>query len=519
MKNKKMTTILALVLVLCVLFSACGGKTAVEEPVTNEPEVSNEPAKEEPKQNTEYPVVSWYLMASDQYTRDQELVEEAVNEILREKVGCEVKFYFLEGATYKEKMNVMMNAGEEIDIMAGGSYTGIPFATAYRTGSLLDVSDLLEEYGQAILAKSDDRVWTAVTKEDGIYAIPSQMPWASEQVVSFRADLVEKYAIDIDAVKTIEDLEPILETLKTNESGVVPLMTTSDRSVPRVFIRNAAVGNYSTVVNNMVAFNYETQQMESVLDQQSAVDVYRVVHDYYQKGYIAKDALSIVDTMLEARDPKYAVTYVTDEFSDGEKSSALIGVDSVETLLGRDEITTDSMIVVLNYISNTSKQPENAMKVLNEVWSNPELSNLIAYGIEGVHYTVTANAGTDHPSVEPKTGDEISWTIYHNFIGPLFDQWDSPWNSTEALQGMEERNTSSPASQLLGFTFNQEPVKNQIAELEAVTSEIFPVLMCGAMSDFDAYIEEAAARMEAAGLDDVIAEAQRQYEEWVSSNQ
>ncbi len=34
-------------------------------------------------------------------------------------------------------------------------------------------------------------------------------------------------------------------------------------------------------------------------------------------------------------------------------------------------------------IGHTSEQPDKAMRVLNEMYTNPELANLLTYGIEG----------------------------------------------------------------------------------------------------------------------------------------
>ena len=39
-------------------------------------------------------------------------------------------------------------------------------------------------------------------------------------------------------------------------------------------------------------------------------------------------------------------------------------------------------------IGSTSERPDKAMKVLNEMYTNPELANLLTYGIEGKTYQV-----------------------------------------------------------------------------------------------------------------------------------
>lgn len=515
---KRLKNIIALLLAFVMILGMLAGCAAVQGK-TDAPaaEADKTTGSEEKPSSGEYPVVSWYLMSADANVRDLDAVQAAANEILREKIGIEIQLYFLSGTNFTEKMNVMMNAGDEMDIMAGGAYTGTEFDTAFRTGSLLALDDLLNEYGQDILAKSDARGWESVTRNGKIYAIPSNMPWASGNILSWRKDLVEKYSIDIDSIKTAEDLEPVLAMIKENEPDVIPInnCNTESGNTSYVFANAAVVGKASPVVRDLLVFNYDTQKMESWFDQSEIQDVYRKMADFYQKGYTPSDALARTDNAVEYKSGDYLVFHITAEFTGGSKSTGICGYDCLESLINYSEITTGSMNEVCTYISATSKQPENAMKVINAVWSDPALLNLLAYGIEGANYTVVGTDKNGNPSVEPKSGDEQRWAVFHNFWGPLWDQWDSPWNSTEALEAMKEANVNSPASQIVGFSFDQEPVKTQMAEILAIKAEVLPVLITGVASDVDAYLDEVHERLEAAGMSEVLAEAQRQYEEWL----
>lgn len=520
MKNTKriLALLLAAVMLICCFAGCSSSSESTADPGTSDTPSAETSEKKNDK--TDYPVVSWYLMSDDGNVRDLDAVQAAANEILREKIGIEVQLYFLSGSNYTEKMNVMMNAGDEMDILAGGAYTGISFDTAYRTGALLALNDLLDEYGQDILAKSDERGFGSVTRDGKIYAIPSNMPWAAANVLTFRKDLVEKYNIDYESLTSMEALEPVLAMIKENEPDVFPFMNIEASGVPTVvdmFTDDAIVGVASPVEDDLIVFNYESQQMESFFDQKEVQDIYRTIADWYQKGYGPSDALARTESAVEYKSGDYFCLAITNEYSGGSKSTGICGYDCVETLLSYNEITTGSMNLVCTYISATSKQPENAMKVINAVWSDPELLNLLAYGIEGVNYTVV---GTDHngnPSVEPKSGDEQRWAVFHNFWGPLWDQWDSPWNSTESLEAMRDANTSSPASQIVGFSFDQEPVKNEMASIQAIQTEVRAVLRTGTAPDVEAYLAEVHDRMEAAGMSTVLAEAQRQYEAWLEA--
>ncbi|MEK3879168.1 DUF3502 domain-containing protein [Paenibacillus sp. FSL M7-0420] len=64
-----------------------------------------------------------------------------------------------------------------------------------------------------------------------------------------------------------------------------------------------------------------------------------------------------------------------------------------------------------------------------------------------------------------------------------------------------------------GFNFNPDPAKTEVASISAIVKEFYPPIMTGAV-DPDEYLPKAIAKMKAAGLDKVIAEAQEQFEEW-----
>ena len=72
------------------------------------------------------------------------------------------------------------------------------------------------------------------------------------------------------------------------------------------------------------------------------------------------------------------------------------------------------------------------------------------------------------------------------------------------------------ATASLGFRFVKDNVADQIAAVDAVVSEMANPLMCGQVDPDDANlgIEALKADLTAAGMDDVIAEVQKQYDEW-----
>ena len=78
---------------------------------------------------------------------------------------------------------------------------------------------------------------------------------------------------------------------------------------------------------------------------------------------------------------------------------------------------------------------------------------------------------------------------------------------------MAEVRKTALVSPLLGFTFNSEPVKNEIAAITNITSQMSPSLFSGD-TDPVTGCPQLVEKCKAAGLDKVMAEMQKQIDEW-----
>ncbi|RIE00979.1 ABC transporter substrate-binding protein [Cohnella faecalis] len=375
------------------------------------------------------------------------------------------------------------------------------------------MDELLDKYGQDIKKKVDPRAWKAVTYNGKIMAIPAQTPYTQPIGFVFKKELVDKYQFDYKNVKTLKDLEPFLEKLKKNEPDITPIM-----AFARGGMAGVALLDYGSIIDGVV-YDEKNGKPVLTLDVPDYVDHLRTVNDFYRKGYIAKDAAVKTDFLAEAKSGKYGVLKDSGGYTeDGSKSTALFGYPTVESLYGYPIISTDSMIQAATAISKTSKNPDRAMMLLNLIWQDKKLSNTLAYGLEGQNYTVKSGQGTDNPTIEAKSGAEQTWAIWHNWLGPLWDQWDSNWNSTKALEAMKKNNDAAQTSALLGFSFNSEPVKAEVAQVSAVFAEIKPILLTGSMPDFDKYIADAKQKLNNAGMDKIMIEVQKQIDAWKEAN-
>lgn len=455
-------------------------------------------------------VISWYMPKCDDDMAQEEEVENAVNELLAERVGAVIDLKLVDSGSFSEKLNTMISAGEEFDICFTCSWMN-DFNTNAANGAFADISGMLEELAPDILAKQEDYVWDCVTRDGGIYAIPGQGSYSTSKSLVFKKDLVEKYDFDYSSVTEWQDLEPYFETLAENEPGVMPVyLYSKDLGISYVSDR------YSSGCAKGLNFDEQEQKYVKTLEAEEFLERYRTVYDWYQAGYCDKDAATKTEFKEDCKSGKYAVMKDTGTYSaDGEKSTSVYGFDCVEVYLGNTKVG-GSVLGAMNAISVTSKHPEKALEVLNAVWADPFISNTLAYGIEGVNYTIDEERSSEigSKSVVPQAGDEMTWALWNNWVGPLFDQWDSSWNRIESLKEMQENNAKAEAEGTMGFVFDASELQTEIANVTSAWGEILPVLNTGTMPDFEQYIENANKKLTEAGLDKILEEANRQLAEW-----
>ncbi|MDF2922599.1 MAG: transporter substrate-binding protein [Paenibacillaceae bacterium] len=507
-RNKKRNTInraaqwTAAGIVLAVALTGCGKEDSNSDKAPDQPEASAVAAK---------PVnVSWHMRKPIDTIKDQEAVEAEANKLLQKAVNATLHINFIDNAAWEDKMKLMSAAGEAYDLVLTASWTN-SISNNVARGAFLPLDDLLKEHGQDIMKKVDPRAWQAVTYKNKIMAIPAQSPYSSPVGFVFKKELADKYKLDTSKISKLEDLEPFLEQIKVNEPGITPLLAAKN-------ITAGILMKEHTDVTKNLKYNEKTGKLVWDTDVPEWLDFFRVMNKFYQKGYIAKDAALKTDYTAEAKSGKYAVMRDSGGYTaDGSKSTSLYGFPTVESLIGYPIITTGNMTGGATAISKTSADPVAAMKVLNEVWKNPTLSNTLAYGLVDKNYTVQSGAGTDHPKVAAKTGAEQTWAIWHNWLGPLWDQWDSNWNSTAALNEMQKNNNEAKTSALLGFNFDAEPVKSEMAQVSAVYAEMSSILNTGSMPSFDEFIASMKDRLLKAGMDKVQAEAQKQIDAWLAA--
>lgn len=249
------------------------------------------------------------------------------------------------------------------------------------------------------------------------------------------------------------------------------------------------------------------------------------IHDWYKKGYIRENYASAgwapfgagyaFENMAVASGNQFAYDYVNwskEEVYEIYKNvygwDVEIAVcNPVQTKGGRGFSTGVG-------IPYTSKNPERAMQLINLLHSSKgqELFRILAYGLEGEHYTVDAD---NNVTFANPTGRESADSTYGLSDWAIGSNLNKIGKDQEIIVKQVELAKTAVANPLDGFTFDSSTVNDQ---LNNCTSFVYNNLFAMVMDDWEARREQRDKDFESCGVKEVMAELQRQITEYVTEN-
>ncbi|GHV71941.1 hypothetical protein AGMMS49928_26340 [Spirochaetia bacterium] len=166
----------------------------------------------------------------------------------------------------------------------------------------------------------------------------------------------------------------------------------------------------------------------------------------------------------------------------------------------------------------TCKDPETTFKFLNLMYESEAVNNLLHNGIEGMHYVKTGEWGI----INWPEGVTAQTSGYYNPLGLWGDKskrYNWPPVTGEYFDQLKTFNNSidgKVASKALGYTFNSFPVRTEYAAVNDVMSQYRAGLESGSL-DPETGLPQFLNALQAAGIDRVIAENQKQLDAWLGS--
>jgi putative aldouronate transport system substrate-binding protein len=523
--TKALALVLALTMSATVLLTGCGAKQE-ETAAATKSEASAAPAatQEEVKEVT----LNCYYPNSVVPNFDK--VMEEVNKIAKEKINAKINFTLVDMAAYPQKLNMMISSGEPFDVGFSAYWGDFGFFQNAAKGAYLPLNDLLDKNAPASKAKVPASAWGAVTVNGKIYGIPNYQIWGFSTAIGvhMKKALVEKYNFDFTNIKSLKDLTPYLEAVKKGEpAGDVPfeasnssLFTQYSTLFGMDVVGDAASTGWIKLddASAKVINQYETQEFK---------DFVYLMRDWYNKGYIKKDAATLKDIAPDRKAGKVHSLLVgsipdsvqmpelENKFSMSDPAANLYSVSkALMTPVIPAAKSAEAMVVV----GANSPNPERALQWIELLNTDDKVWELINYGREGTDFTRVDERHIKR-NLDSYNFNYMDWTIGQSNGRPqnYEDEGTNVVNKDKQLNIIAETDKTAPTSPLAGFVFNQEPVKTEIANCNTVVSEMLSALSAGSV-DPAKFLPQFLDKLKTAGAEKVMAEKQTQIDAWKQAN-
>jgi len=506
---------LAMVLALSLMLTGCGDK---QQPASsgggdNQPAASGgtnnttggsdttQPVSSVPKDTVE---LTMTLVGNKQET-DTDLVMEKINEYMADKLNIKLNLQVYGwGDPYEQKINTMLASGEAFDICFTANWAANYYKNA-AAGYFLPLNDYLAKY--PTIYEICGKEFVDGSALNGInYAVPTNKEKVHNWGYLLMKSIVDEFGIDISKIKTMEDLEPWFDKVKKEKPGITPLLVVGGDS-PFQFLDWDRISD-DNVPGALYPDNRDNTIVNHFLAPES-INMYKKLREYYLKGWIHPDAATMENTAEQMKTGKFfAVEQSLKPGKDAEMTSST-GIEWVQVDMTKPVMSNRETTGALLAIPAASKNPERAFLFIEALYTDAKLRNMLNFGIEGVHYTVNADGritqtqeGIDRYNMGP------GWRYGDQFKDLLLDNEDlDKWEKFKAF------NDQGLILNSLGFVFNEEPVSTQSSACKNVVTTYNRELMCGAV-DVDPIVKKFEQELKDSGVDALIAEMQRQYDEW-----
>lgn len=486
------TGLLGMILGLIIFMSACSwmGEAEVVPPASDIEQDGLKPV-----------VLSWYLPIN-QPLPDLASVEEAVNAYIETRIGAKLKIHPVSAEGYEDTLIALLAKGEPIDLVWTSNWQ-FNYAANADKGAFLDIGDMVKALTPEFYASLPEWAWEDAKHRGTLYAVPNYQISASLEGFVVQKELADKYGLDPASIRSFADLEPFLEAVRNNEPDKIPFSATGTFQ-PRLY----GYEGYGGAVYKKGDPDYT---LVDPVFTEAFMKHHKLVHAWYEKGYINSDVATANLTDVVSTG-KVAAKYDRKLKPGGEAEELLRNGGHEVIYLPLTEPEFEGVKSTLTAVSRTSSHPEQAVKLLGLLNTDPVLYNLLAFGIEGKHYE---KLGTGLIRLKPDGGyaPNHNWRIGNVTIGYVIEgQPENTWDETIEL------NERAVIPELYGFSFDPTSVKTVDVRVQAATKEYSAAIQTGAV-DPEVYLPLLREAMTEAGNDELLAEKQKQLNQFLKSHQ
>lgn len=436
-----------------------------------------------------------------QADRMKEFIANEFNSRLEKELNMRLELHYISWDQYFDRKDIMIAAGEQIDLYWD--------AASHYNRSIADdgaqpLNDPLDKYGPDIRRLIPAENFKPFMNRGDILAIPVQYAPTSEKFRSIlvRQDLLEEAGMT--TIETLEDFEMYASRVKAGHPDIDVL---AEDLMP-VLIRYYSEG--SIILDTdiyIIAFDERTRRVFCTYETEYFEKSSKKQREWNRKGWVPeKVAIKLKGHRIDTGDYLAMQGGIARplDFTLQLRQNVPTGKLAEYLLLPHKPRYKWFASTELIFVPKTAVYPEKAVRFINWIYKSKENYRFCIYGVEGKDWDL------ENGKVKKLTPT------------PFFSEWmfqnitymDFPLHVDEkVIRKFKEWDNGALRSAKYGFMFDVTPVHEIGLRLAAVYWEKILPISAGFL-DYDENITEALAALKEAGINEYVAEYQRQYDEW-----
>ncbi len=453
--------------------------------------------------------LTWYVPGGGTWPYpDADEVYAALNTMLERDLGVHVTFKTPGSfGEYRQKMPVIMAAGEPFDLVWTSHWCN-NYLSAVNDELYASLDELLPQYGPTLLKDTKD-VLEAARVHGKIYGVTIQTILAKTSNVVVWESHREKYGWDVKAVKSLKDIEPFLADIKANEPDLIPLGTRK----PAPMWAEYSLG-YTRLFSEKTPLAVSVYDKEckvvNLLKDPDFVANIKLAHEWFKKGYIAKDGLTYTgDQWRKLWNSGKVAVDLHNTWSPAEYlQQQPFGETSGRYPYGPSFVEGPSVTSTMTAISSQSKHQDKAVQLLEYLYTNREARTLLICGIEGKHYQKLEDGRIKRDATSGYY--PVTWVYVMGNEKNSYVEAPTPLDLYKKLKELNDNAIKPP---ILGFMPDMEPIKSLLASVSAANDQ-YRLAVLGGYVDPETELPKYIDALKQSGIDELIEQVQAQIDAW-----
>lgn len=468
-------------------------------------------------------------------------IKNKVDEYVFDKLGFHVELNYVPYTEYSTKLGLKLNTNEYFDMCYIGSLlTGNPYSLRASEGYFKDITEDIPKYAPDIYNSLSADVWNAARVNGKIYGVVNEQIFARSTGVAIDKTVVKALRdggydltqenIDKNRITYIEVINKAMEYIKNNPeispNGKVPQSTLIlGNPYDDIFMQNYSFDSLGTASEYPGVIRATAKENASTVINQYETEEFKEFAEFcmsmHQKGYIPDGKTVDITENQRVR--------LTGTYQPGCESDLYtqVGREFEQFRFGVPMLTTNNVTSSVTAISVNSTKTDKCLKLLNLLYTDKTLYNLLAMGEERAEYNWTKGEMENDEGVMEEY-DYIEYipgngySIYSDWAFPtMFNAYRKIFQPADMADRIKTLNKEAFVSIGNGFAFvpSKSVAKYQSdcgREIDIVIKQLLNGTFQSGITA-ETLVENLNAKLRANGLDKILAEKQAKFDEYLAN--